>query len=151
MRYRVNTPPVIHELLDGEVIVVNLDTGTYYGIPSTGAQIWSLVTQGASLDETVTALLGRHETTQAVVEPAVQAFVDELVGEELLEAAAEGDGPAAQPTVLPDNGEARAPFEEPKLLRYTDMQELLLLDPIHEVDERGWPNTPENGRPPAGG
>ena len=31
------------------------------------------------------------------------------------------------------------------------MQELLLLDPIHEVDERGWPNTPENGQTPAEG
>ena len=24
--------------------------------------------------------------------------------------------------------------------KYTDMQELLLLDPVHEVDEAGWPN-----------
>ena len=29
------------------------------------------------------------------------------------------------------------------------MQELLLLDPIHEVDEQGWPNTLEDGQPPA--
>ena len=60
-RFRVNTPPVIHELLDGEVIVVNLDTGTYYSIPGTGAEIWTLVDQGASLDETVAALLERHD------------------------------------------------------------------------------------------
>ena len=45
-RFKVNTPPVIHETLDGEVIVVNLDTGTYYSIPGTGAEIWTLVDQG---------------------------------------------------------------------------------------------------------
>jgi hypothetical protein len=36
--------------------------------------------------------------------------------------------------------EAIAGFEAPELVAYTDMQELLLLDPIHEVDERGWPH-----------
>ena len=30
-------------------------------------------------------------------------------------------------------------FEAPILHKYTDMQDLLLLDPIHEVDEAGWP------------
>jgi hypothetical protein len=34
----------------------------------------------------------------------------------------------------------------PVLNKYTDMQDLLLLDPIHEVDERGWPNSVEAGR-----
>jgi hypothetical protein len=27
------------------------------------------------------------------------------------------------------------------LNKYTDMQDLLLLDPIHEVDAAGWPST----------
>jgi hypothetical protein len=32
------------------------------------------------------------------------------------------------------------PFEPPILERFDDMQELLLLDPVHEVsDEEGWP------------
>jgi hypothetical protein len=33
------------------------------------------------------------------------------------------------------------------LQKFTDMQELLLLDPIHEVDERGWPHRKLNGQP----
>ena len=31
-------------------------------------------------------------------------------------------------------------FEKPVLQKHTDMQELLLLDPIHEIDEKGWPS-----------
>ena len=34
----------------------------------------------------------------------------------------------------------RAPFVAPELKRYADMQDLLLLDPVHDVDEKGWPN-----------
>jgi hypothetical protein len=33
-----------------------------------------------------------------------------------------------------------ARFVEPALNKYTDMQELLLLDPVHEVSEAGWPS-----------
>ena len=33
----------------------------------------------------------------------------------------------------------RPVFKPPLLKRYTDMQELLILDPIHEVDDTGWP------------
>ncbi len=29
-----------------------------------------------------------------------------------------------------------------KLAKYADMQDLLALDPIHEVDEEGWPEAP---------
>ena len=32
-------------------------------------------------------------------------------------------------------------YEPPQLMKYTDMQELILLDPIHDVDEKGWPHT----------
>ncbi len=29
---------------------------------------------------------------------------------------------------------------KPRLETYSDMQDLILLDPVHEVDERGWPH-----------
>ena len=34
----------------------------------------------------------------------------------------------------------RVAFEAPVLEKYTDMQTLLLVDPVHEVDDRGWPH-----------
>ena len=37
-------------------------------------------------------------------------------------------------------------FETPVLEKYTDMAELLLLDPIHDVDATGWPH-PAPDRP----
>jgi hypothetical protein len=141
-RFRVNTPAVIHQLLDGEVIVVNLDTGTYYSLTGTAADIWRSVDEGGSVDEAVVQLAGQYDAPRSVVGPAVTRFVGELEAEELILAADRGDvrrpGAAA-------NGAARLPFAEPALQKFTDMQELLLLDPIHEVDERGWPDTLEGG------
>jgi len=53
------------------------------------------------------------------------------------DSAANGDRPprAAAPTA------DRPPFVKPILQKYTDMADLLLLDPIHEVDAgQGWPH-----------
>jgi hypothetical protein len=36
-------------------------------------------------------------------------------------------------------------FRAPRLEKHTDMQDLILLDPVHEVDpQRGWPHVPEH-------
>jgi hypothetical protein len=38
----------------------------------------------------------------------------------------------------PSNG-GRVPFPAPVLNKFTDMQMLLLIDPIHDVSQKGWP------------
>ena len=38
----------------------------------------------------------------------------------------------------PSNLKSKKEYEAPVLECYTDMQELLLLDPIHEVEETNW-------------
>jgi hypothetical protein len=66
----------------------------------------------------------------------VDALLSELRGYNLL------IPDATERTGQPElNGAAPGAYEAPKLSAYTDMQELLLLDPIHEVDESGWPNS----------
>jgi len=65
-------------------------------------------------------------------------LADELRGETLLEQLADEVG------VPPDDEVAApasdGPFVAPVLERYEDMQDFLLVDPIHEVDDSGWPN-----------
>ena len=31
-------------------------------------------------------------------------------------------------------------YQAPSLEKYSDLQDLLLIDPIHEADESGWPS-----------
>jgi hypothetical protein len=145
MQFKVNGPPVIHQTLDGEVIVVNLDTGTYYSFAGVAAEIWSAVERGLTVEETVAESADRHGTGPGEAEPAVKRFLAELAREELI-ASANGTAPFAGQEPEAANGSGS--FPEPLLNKYTDMQELLVLDPIHEVDERGWPNTAEPGRGP---
>ncbi|HDY70854.1 MAG TPA: PqqD family protein, partial [Nitrospirae bacterium] len=43
MRFRINKPHVINEIIDGEVVILNLDTGNYYSMDKAGADIWGLI------------------------------------------------------------------------------------------------------------
>jgi Coenzyme PQQ synthesis protein D (PqqD) len=138
-RWRPNAPRVIGEVIDDEAILIDLESGSYFSLVGTGALIWSGVEQGASVEDLVASLDRACGGVPADTDQQVQAFLAELADHQLIVAA---DG---RPVVAPDGhapAEAGAtrPYEPPTLQQFDDMQELILLDPIHEVDEQeGWP------------
>jgi hypothetical protein len=119
-------PQVIHETIDGETIIIDLVSGTYYSLQGSGPQIWNRLSAGESRDS-------------SEVEGAVAAFLGDLERERLV-AVAEGEN-SGEARARDDGGdEPAAPFTLPKLEKYTDMQDIILLDPVHQVDSRGWPH-----------
>ena len=141
--FRVNSPKVIQETIDGEVVIVNLDNGNYYSLDNVGTDIWSLIESGAAVAEIVDGITQRYEGNHIDVENAVNQFVAELQQEALIvpDGAKEPEGITGLDMQVKTGADTeRLRFEVPILHTYTDMQDLLLLDPIHEVDETGWPN-----------
>ena len=139
--FRVNSPKVTHETLDGEVVIINLDTGIYYSTNGTGAAIWHLLDTGMSIEQIVTSMTNSYAGDPQEIETEVKTLVDKFQQESLV-IAAEGLRPAASHeavAALKEAGELPQ-FTSPILQRYSDMEDLLLLDPIHDVDEAGWPN-----------
>ena len=141
-RMRINTPKVIYEIFDDEALLINLDNGNYYSLDSVGADILRLLELGASLASLVEAIAQRYEGSRAAIEDGVQALLNQLEQEGLV---VPQDEPRSQSDVdhatgaAPSEQPTKAQFSVPELLAYTDMQDLILLDPIHEVDESGWP------------
>jgi hypothetical protein len=127
-RYKPANANIAHESLDGEVVVINVATGVYYSLTGTAAVIWDAMVAGASAKEIASAFANGG----AEVVESCAGFLDSLVAEGLLAAA--DDAPRAE--AVP---QAAVPFAPPAFLKYTDMQEMLLADPIHEVTEKGWP------------
>ena len=142
-RFSVDPRRVVHETIDGETIIIQLETGTYYSLGGSAASIWELVAKGLSTDEVVEQLERSYEESPERLAEATADLVHELVQEKLVQEA-EAD---AAPSDLPEgNGNGgRAGFEQPTLQKYTDMQYFLLLDPIHEVEDAGWPHQKEQG------
>ena len=138
--YKINTPRVAHQTIDGETIIIDFDNGAYYSTDKAGAEIWELVAKGLpelAICNTLAQRYGAH----AELADEVTDFLAELQRESLISPlAAEGTPPSAVVAANAPPPAAGAPiFEKPKLGKYTDMQDLLLADPIHEVDEQGWP------------
>ena len=140
-RFRVDESRVVYEILEGEVVVVNLDTGHYYILADTAATIWRLLVGGASPAEVVRMLSLRHPGNGERVRETVLDFVDQLAAEELLTASEDAGAPsdAVDSPAPTDPGTSFAP---PMLNRYTDMATLIQMDPIHDFDETGWPRRP---------
>lgn len=143
MRYRVNTPAVASQVIAGEAILIHFDSGRYYTVEGSGADIIAWLEEGRSTDEIVSAWApagGEPGTIQAVVDVFVRSLVDEGLLVARTDAVLEAGLPANQPSGLA----ASSAFVRPLLVTYTDLEELLRLDPIHDVDDAGWPSPKVN-------
>lgn len=132
-RYGVKEPSVVYEVFDEEVVVLDLESGSYFSLRGSAAWIFQAAAGGASSGAIAAAYASTGDPGEVLA--AVGAFLDSLVGEGLLVLRPEPAAPSAQPD-LPGNAE---PFAPPRFEKFTDMKDLLLLDPIHDVDETGWP------------
>lgn len=141
-RYRVNQSKVIFEAFEDEMVLINLDSGNYYSFSGSGALIWERLAGGESVNEIVQRLRAHFSSDGAEIESSVASFVETVVSEGLV--LPRDDETAASDSCRTDASIPKGDhFEPPRLQKFSDMQELLLLDPIHEVDESGWPHNPD--------
>ena len=135
----MNTPTVTHETIDGEAVIINLDSGNYYSLVDAGSFIWGLIEKGASASEVQNAILETYDGDATDVDRGVQHLLAQLQQENLIVPIDVAGDIDFTKRVAASNGHAKPSFNPPSLNKYSDMQELLLLDPIHDVDEAGWP------------
>jgi len=152
-RYSIDETRIVSETIDGEAIIINLANGYYYSLDPAAAEIWACIEKGYSVSEIVSALQHRYDCSQADPEPAVRAMIRAWRDDDLIVAhGAPDDLTVREPANACTASDRRLPFSAPTFQRFTDMQGFLLVDPIHEVDERGWPNVRSGGSvPPSGG
>jgi len=129
---------VVAETLEGEAVRVHMGNGRYYSLRSSGAAAWSLLAAGAPVSRVTEALAAHYGVPAERVGPETAELVARLESEELL--VMEPDDANDRPAIeLSD--EFGSAWETPQLQVYTDMEDLLLVDPVHEVADDGWPNT----------
>jgi hypothetical protein len=140
--WRANAPDVISESIEGETIILHLGNGFYFSAGGAGALAWQLLSDSVPVSRTTELVASAYETEGVDVAGAVDGFVEELRSEGLLVPAEPGT-PASEGTAATG---PRLSWEAPTLSKFTDMEDLLLLDPVHEVSpQQGWPYAAQAG------
>jgi hypothetical protein len=135
--FRINALPFAHQTIDGEVVIVNVENGTYYSLRDTGAEVWALLEGGASVRDVVRELGRRYRGEDGEIAAGIERLLDDLQREGIV-----SSQPVSSSTSVPStdaDAASRPAFIPPVLERFTDMKDLLLLDPIHEGGDAGWP------------
>lgn len=135
--YEINTPHVISESLGNETVIINLETGTYHNLNSNAAQIWQNLQQPIATETLLKGIIVENKDFAQKISQALSDFLAQLLAQGLIRVSIHE--PTAQPCpaiVLDDSTLVCESF--------TDMQDLLGLDPIHEADpSTGWPHQPK--------
>ncbi len=137
-RWQVDPERVMSEILDGEAVIIDLASGRYHATAGVGATVWQTIsaTPGVGLDQILATLGVRHTDVPDDAAEQVGRFLGQLVGAGI--ATEEPGAPGPEP-VEPASGVVSA-WSAPVLESHDDLEDLLLLDPVHEVSEVGWPH-----------
>lgn len=127
-RLIVNRPSVIFDVQGAETVIINLVSGHYFRLNRASTPLWLRFADSTSISE----MLESCENSDAL-SVVIDADVESLLERELLREASDDEDPPS----LNDSWR----FEGFELEEFTDLEDILGLDPIHEVDPaRGWPH-----------
>ena len=136
MNYKLNDEKMFADITDDIAIIINSETGIYYGMNSFATNVYENIVNGASSEKVLEAIK-TLEGVPSTIENNYKMFIEAMTDKEILIPADASDSEVSLNIEF-----AREDNFALNLKEYNDAQELLLADPIHEVkEETGW--TPE--------
>lgn len=129
------------ERLDGEVIIVDFESGHYYSFRGTAADILWLIDHDIATAAWPAILTASYPTLDwAEAQVGIMVFLERIVELGLVVPTDTGSMAAID---LPDDM-ARTDWTDPEMLVNDELADLLVIDPIHDVSDDGWPATPSD-------
>jgi hypothetical protein len=71
--------------MNGEKVMLDVQSGKYYNLGTIGGRIWDLSAQASTVDEIVARLLEEYEVSQEVCKQQVATFMSQMLSEGLVE------------------------------------------------------------------
>lgn len=68
-----------------ETVILDLASGTYFGLDAVGARIWQLLSEGQSLVEVCDTMLAEYEVTRGEIERDLTDLLGELSSKGLIQ------------------------------------------------------------------
>lgn len=124
--YRVDPEKVAWRVLDDEAVLIHLENSDYFGLNPAGAWLWSRLSEEPRSVEQIAGLLATRfgiGAAQAAAEAGT--FLEQLRRAALLETGP-ADAGAASGSEPPVAGDESAPYEAPQLVKFGDLDTLIL-------------------------
>jgi len=140
--YVIDAAAVVSDVIAGEAVMLHRGSGDYFSTDGVGGVIWEWIGEGQSRSSILDGLNQRFAADPAATETALDTFLADLVKHKLIR---EIDGSSTKASIEPQTKASIEPqllsaFAPPVLHVYSDIRRMILLDPIHEAGEAGWPN-----------
>jgi hypothetical protein len=78
------SPDVVFRNLDGEAVLLDLGSGTYFGLNEVGTRIWQLVDAGHEVPAIIDALAAEYASDRGTIAADVARLLDELHSRRLI-------------------------------------------------------------------
>jgi hypothetical protein len=135
--FQLRSAAIVSEIIDGEAIILDLRSGLYFSAAGSAAIIWDGLAAGFPVAAVEARLATCYEAPPDGFYEAILTMLAALTSQGLLEPTIQ---PAPQPAGSTPIPPEKSAFTPPALNPYGDLQDLALLDPIHDVEAEGWPN-----------
>ena len=132
------------ERLDGETILINFDSGEYFSFQGSSADLLWLISAGVNRESWLACIASAFPDVtppDPTIEEQINEFLADLVAAGIIvEVGGEIQVDAVADPVLPDDY-VRDAWMPPSVHANDDLADLLVIDPIHDTSEDGWPET----------
>ena len=134
--YRLNEQEIFYDTTDGQAIIINSLNGCYYSMDVPSSSVFECLISGCP-DGAITEALAGMPGCPEDIKCRLSTFIDQLMAESILLRREGVEKAICKCGLALDKigPEFNFCFE-----KFTDMQDLLLSDPIHDASpEVGWP------------
>ena len=83
-RIKINVPKIVHETIDGETVILNLDKGNYYSLVGMGVNIWGFIEKDTTMGSIIEKISNNYQGERGDIDVAINKFVSELMHEGLV-------------------------------------------------------------------
>lgn len=82
--YFVDSDKIVWRSIDGEAVIMNLDSGYYYSLNRIGTQVWQMLSERKDVPQIVASIEKQFSVPRARIEKDVKSILKELNKERLI-------------------------------------------------------------------
>ena len=73
-----HSPDVVFRDLEGEAVILDLASGTYFGLNEVGTRVWRLVDEGRDASQIIEIVASEYQADRTTIARDVERLLDDL-------------------------------------------------------------------------